>query len=100
MKTYHYHRCLGRWIGRGGSRHWPPECVDLHPVDVLPWEYVEGGMSERIIEMRDALLCRVLDSAKNRVKDSSNQVILFCGEGPCSRSYGRTAALRLIVQPL
>jgi hypothetical protein len=24
---------------------------------------------------------------------------LFCGEGPRSRSYGRTAALRLIVQP-
>ena len=23
----------------------------------------------------------------------------FCGEGPRSRSYGRTAALRLIVQP-
>jgi hypothetical protein len=24
---------------------------------------------------------------------------LFCGEGPRSRCYGRTAALRLIVQP-
>jgi hypothetical protein len=24
---------------------------------------------------------------------------LFCGEGPRSRSYGRTAALRRIVQP-
>jgi hypothetical protein len=24
---------------------------------------------------------------------------IFCGEGPRSRSYGRTAALRLIVQP-
>jgi hypothetical protein len=23
----------------------------------------------------------------------------FCGEGPRSRSYGRTVALRLIVQP-
>jgi hypothetical protein len=23
----------------------------------------------------------------------------FCGEGPRSRSYGRTAALRLIVEP-
>jgi hypothetical protein len=25
--------------------------------------------------------------------------VLFCGEGPRSRCYGRTAALRLIVQP-
>jgi hypothetical protein len=25
--------------------------------------------------------------------------LFFCGEGPRSRSYGRTAALRLIVQP-
>jgi hypothetical protein len=27
------------------------------------------------------------------------RVLLFCGEGPRSRCYGRTAALRLIVQP-
>jgi hypothetical protein len=26
-------------------------------------------------------------------------IIFFCGEGPRSRSYGRTAALRLIMQP-
>jgi hypothetical protein len=26
-------------------------------------------------------------------------VFFFCGEGPRSRCYGRTAALRLIVQP-
>jgi hypothetical protein len=26
-------------------------------------------------------------------------IFFFCGEGPRSRSYGRTAALRLIVQP-
>jgi hypothetical protein len=25
--------------------------------------------------------------------------VSFCGEGPRSRSYGHTAALRLIVQP-
>jgi hypothetical protein len=25
--------------------------------------------------------------------------VFFCGEGPRSRSYGRTAALRLVVQP-
>jgi hypothetical protein len=26
-------------------------------------------------------------------------LFFFCGEGPRSRSYGRTAALRLIVKP-
>jgi hypothetical protein len=26
-------------------------------------------------------------------------LFFFCGEGPRSRCYGRTAALRLIVQP-
>jgi hypothetical protein len=26
-------------------------------------------------------------------------LFFFCGEGPRNRSYGRTAALRLIVQP-
>jgi hypothetical protein len=30
---------------------------------------------------------------------STSHQFLFCGEGPRSRSYGRTAALRLIVQP-
>jgi hypothetical protein len=25
--------------------------------------------------------------------------VIFCGAGPLSRSYGRTAAFRLIVQP-
>jgi uncharacterized membrane protein len=30
----------------------------------------------------------------------TSSVVFFCGgEGPCSRRYGRTAALRLIVQP-
>ena len=30
---------------------------------------------------------------------ASKSMIFFCGEGPRSRSYRRTAALRLIVQP-
>ena len=30
---------------------------------------------------------------------SGTLLFFFCGEGPRSRCYGRTAALRLIVQP-
>jgi hypothetical protein len=29
----------------------------------------------------------------------AKEYFFFCDEGPRSRSYGRTAALRLIVQP-
>jgi hypothetical protein len=30
---------------------------------------------------------------------NKRKAVFFCGEGPRSRCYGRTAALRLIVQP-
>ena len=38
---------------------------------------------------------------RSRLRQSagSSHIKFFFGEGPCSRSYGRTAALRLIVQP-
>jgi hypothetical protein len=38
---------------------------------------------------------------KNRRKEGRIFLmgVLFCGEGPRGRSYGRTAALRLFVQP-
>jgi hypothetical protein len=34
------------------------------------------------------------------MKNSTTSSNLFCGEGPRSRCYGRTAALKLIVQPV
>jgi hypothetical protein len=30
---------------------------------------------------------------------AKRKLVFFCGKGPRSRSYGRTTALRLIVQP-
>jgi hypothetical protein len=35
----------------------------------------------------------------NHIRNVACLLTVFCGEGPRSRSYGRTAALRLIVQP-
>jgi hypothetical protein len=45
----------------------------------------------------EVYLRKVLASALDGV--SGQPSIFFSGEGPRSRRYGRTAALRLIVQP-
>jgi hypothetical protein len=49
-----------------------------------------------------ATICNTLalTSNNNVSRPRAFFIIIVCGEGPRSRSYGRTAALRLIVQPV
>jgi hypothetical protein len=41
----------------------------------------------------------VMFMTRGRINIKIPEIRFFCGEGPRSRCYGRTAALRLIVQP-
>jgi hypothetical protein len=41
----------------------------------------------------------IQDTLLNLYGQSMYRMIFFCGEGPRSRRYGRTAALRLLVKP-
>ena len=38
-------------------------------------------------------------ASRSGIERHRQDIYFFCGEGSRSRSYGRTAALRLIVQP-
>ena len=51
------------------------------------------------IEFYICVLCSESKSPMGFKKSFGIWVFFFCGEGPRSRSYGRTAALRLIMQP-
>ena len=41
----------------------------------------------------------VCEGVRTNIHGEAIKVLFFCGEGPRSICYGRTAALRLLVQP-
>jgi hypothetical protein len=57
---------------------------------------VPPGTSGRV---RKILLPPGFDPRTVQSVTKNEKAIFFCAEGPRSRSYGRTAALRLLVQP-
>jgi len=41
VRQYLNHNFPNRWIGRGGTKNWPPRSPDLNPLDYNVWGYME-----------------------------------------------------------
>jgi hypothetical protein len=51
--------CAG-WIGRGGTRNWPPWSPDLNPLDYHVWGYMKAMVYAQKLNTREELLQRLL----------------------------------------
>jgi hypothetical protein len=71
--------------------------VLVHP---SPWEGASGARSVacRVFPTAGVAGC-VYPPASGNQTHGIQPIFFFCGKGPRSRSYGHTAALRLIVLP-
>jgi len=75
VRNFLNYRFPGRWIGRGGPHHWPARSPDLSPMDYCVWGWMKELVYSVKVVTRDALLCRILDTA-DRIRNSQRKLKL------------------------
>ena len=65
VRQYLDHKFPNRWIGRGGTRNWPPRSPDLNPLDYHVWGYMKAMVYEQKVNTREELVHRILSAARS-----------------------------------
>jgi len=65
IMQYLNHKFPNRWIGRGGTKNWPPWSPDLNPLDYHVWGYMKAMVYAQKVNMRQELLQQTLSSARS-----------------------------------
>ena len=65
VRQYLNNKFPNRWIGHGGAPNWPPQSLDLNPLDYHVWGYMKAMVYAHKVNMREELLQRVLSTARS-----------------------------------
>ena len=63
IRQYLNHKFPNRWIGRGGTRNWPPRSPDPNALDYHVWGYMKAMVCTHKVNTREELLQRILNAA-------------------------------------